>query len=218
MSSAAGELLASLGAAVASSLVAPAAHPYSGDLPDGFGLLLVDAGAGAPPLSPAAAAWVHERLRLGGYHPAARNFGAVRCLLPHIHGLGLQCVTAGPSSSPVYLRRFDDDTTALARLLVLAHFASLGGDVAPLPRAPAAPSAGEGVGGYRSLAPSSDEIEAESLGGANLGSGFLDYFSTPSELMEKRVQKSRRFGPTSTGARGTTPSSKRSSSRAGTHG
>lgn len=122
-------------------------------LPPGFAVLLVEVGRAAPPLSPAGVLWLEARLSEHGYCEPLRNFGGLRCLLPHQHGRDDQCGRVGG----IYLRRYPSEGFGLVRLLHVAHFHTLGGDVPALSHRPAAVN----LGGYRSLEPSPEALDSE---------------------------------------------------------
>ncbi len=192
-----GRFLDSLGAAFierAPAPAAPAAPSSARELPAGFPILLVEVGRAAPPLSPAAIVWLDARLAEHGYCEPLRNFGALRCQVPHEHGTDDHCARVGG----VYLRRYPSEAAGLVRLLTVAHFLTLGGDVPPLGHRPAAVN----LGGYRSIEPADETLDSEAqesgtegvsgdeLGGDELGAWHdaINPFA-PSAELEQRLQE-----------------------------
>lgn len=156
----------------------PPAATFHGPLPERFAVVLVRANQAAPQLSEDALRWMAGRLEAHGFHAGACNYGGLRCFAPHEHGSDDRCIATGLAGAPVYLRRYPSDVAALRRLIAVAHHSALGADVRPY----AEPN---GLAGYRSLAPSEEEIDPE-----NVGAWYdaLNPFA-PSALMESRVQE-----------------------------
>ena len=72
------------------------------------------------------------RIRSGGYHPQAKNFGRLRCLRAHVHGSDATCVACTDERGQrVWVRCYGSDEVAIRRLLVTSR-ARLLGRVSPL--------------------------------------------------------------------------------------
>jgi len=109
----------------------PPPLPYQGPSPDDLGPLVMRAARDLK-LEDAALRRAADRLREGGYHEAARNYGSIRCLVAHAHGTDSRCIACQDAEGKSYfLRCFGSDERALRQLLVVARARSMVGPVAP---------------------------------------------------------------------------------------
>lgn len=105
--------------------------PHQGPLPEGSTALytaaLDDLGLNEKDKNRVSAA-ATSRLTSHGYHPEARNYGALRCLLAHEHGSDGRCVVCyggGVGTSAIFLRCYGSNMEGMRRLVAVAKSAAL---------------------------------------------------------------------------------------------